>query len=254
MIVTSRNIYGEEMRITETLLRRIIREELLSESPPGYIDYFENPLSQDTTSPSIGYPRTRSRRPKYRKGGYENIARELMKDIEDNWVVVSLSDFRYAKDVIKTEAFKTWLNQKYPGYRVIIAAGRNYKGDIRTPHWQIAHDIIGHSINQIWGRYQYDQFIPGDVQAAAISALHRALPDEMRIAPARGDDTAPDILAAIMLNRFSREEAMAVIDRLSGDDETARRVYTMLVDSMFESVDRWLSQEDEDGIIIARPF
>ena len=249
------------MRITEGQLRRIIREELLNEAPP-LIDMpsFENPYSQDRTSPSIGHPRTRSRRSKYRRGGYEEIARELMRDTEDDWVIITLSDFRYAEDVIKTDAFKAWLKERSypPGTRVLVVAGTPVRGDFRTPVWQIAHDTFGHAIEHDWNRFTRDQRVSSSAVTKVTNALHGALPKGLQLGRpgAQGNaDIIPDILGAILLGKFDQGTAMQAVDKLAGDDQMAGRYYAMLVKGLFDSVDGWLeTQTNEDGIIIAMPF
>jgi hypothetical protein len=264
VIVTSRNIYGEEMRITEMLLRRIIREELLSEAPPLLdIEPFENPLSQDRSAPSIGHLRARSRRPKYRKGGYEEIAREIMRDTKDSWVIVTLSDFRYSSQVSESDEFKAWLKEKSypPGTRILVVAGTPVKGDYKTPDWQIAHDIFGHSIEHEWNRYRYGHGAGLDTTIEKVTAaLHRLLPKSMQLAKSNGDDIIPDILSAIVLERFDLETAMQVVGRLTADkDEKEKpyyeKLYTKIVTALFDSVDSWLTNHtDENGVIIATPF
>ena len=249
------------MRITEGQLRRIIREEILNEAPP-LIDMptFENPFTLDRSEPSIGHPRTRSRRPKYRRGGYDAIARELMKDTEDNWVIITLSDFRRAKQIIKADAFKAWLEEKGypPGTRVLVVAGTPVKGDFRTPAWQIAHDIFGHAIEYEWFSFVRDHRVSDVTVAKITNALHGALPKEMQLSRPRAQgpsDIVPDILGAILLRKFDQETAMQVVDGLAGDDPVAGRYYAMLVKGLFDSVDKWLqTQTNEDGIIIAMPF
>jgi hypothetical protein len=246
------------MRITESKLRRIIREEILKEAPP-LIDMpsFENPFTLDRSEPSIGHPRTRSRRPRYRRGGYDAIARELMSDTEDKWVIVTLTDFRRAKQVIETDAFKAWLRERGypPGTRVLVVGGTPMKGDFRTPAWQIAHDIFGHAIEYEWFRFVRDHRVSDKAIETVTRALHGALPKGMQLANRNESDIVPDILGAILLRKFDRETAMQVIDGLAGDDQVAGRYYATLVKGLFDSVVLWQqTQANEDGIIVATPF
>jgi hypothetical protein len=249
------------MRITEAQLRRIIREEILNEAPP-LIDMpsFENPFTLDRSEPSIGHPRTRSRRPRYRRGGYDAIARELMRDTRDDWVIITLTDFRRVKQFVETDEFKVWLREKDypPGTRVLVVAGTPVKGDFRTPAWQIAHDTFGHAIEYEWFRFVRDHRVSDKAIETVTRALHGALPKGMQLSRPRAQgtlDIVPDILGAIILGKFDQETAMQVVDELAGDDPVAGRYYAMLVKGLFDSVDKWLeTQATEDGIIIATPF
>jgi hypothetical protein len=251
------------MRITESLLRRIIREEILNESPPllDLAIYDKNSIYPGRKAPSIGHPRMRSRRPQYRGGGYERIAKELMEDTEDNWVIVTLPDFRGASELVKTEEFKKWLGSKYkPGTRVVVVAGTPVERDYKTPGWQIVHDIFGHSIEHEWNRYKRDQRAGETTIDKVTRALHSALPKHLQLAKASGSDFIPDILGSILLQKFDREAAMQVVESLIADKEETEKpyyekLYTNIAMSLFESVDVWLmNNTDENGVTIAMPF
>ena len=243
------------MRITEGQLRLIIREELLNEAPP-LIDMpsFDNPRSEKNV-PSIGHPRSRSKSPRYRAGGYDRIARELMRDTPDDWVIVVFNDSWYSESAIKSPAFKKWIEDKNypPGTIIVVVGSSSLPGDYRTPAWQIAHDIFGHAIDNYWARTaKHVLYAVDDLVRPISDIIHRILPAEMRLSKI-ADDMQPDIFGAIFLRKITKEEALtAVADGLPAEfSERAQKI----VESMFDVVDDWTEvQRSKSGTAVLYSF
>jgi len=244
------------MRIKEKHLRKMIQEEILNETPLVDISNFNVPPQDEVEKlkyASIGYPRTRSRRPQYRAGGYEKIAKELMRDTEDDWAIVTLSSIvPDTRALVDSPAFRSWIaDRNYsPGTRVLVSASTPVDRDFRSPAWQIIHDIFGHTLEWFWStRFSdYVSSLSNELQGA----LHDALPSEFRISKNRRD-VIPDIFGAILTRRFSISEAQSAVERIS--TETNKMRHHDAVRSMFDAVDTWLArQRIQNDVIIMTPF
>ena len=198
------------MRKAEIALRKIIREELLNEVPLGdmpTVPGYRSIIPSSERLPAVGHPRTRSQAPEYRGAGYDEAAREIMSNTEDNWVIVTPDNVLDLDRYVNSSEFKNWLKEKdYPkGTVVIVVRSNQFSGDGSTPAWQIVHDIFGHTIEQYWFKHfstEADFALINNL----IPALHKALPDTFRLTTAV-NDMMPDILGSIYVSRFLQEKA-----------------------------------------------
>jgi hypothetical protein len=246
------------VRKAEIALRKIIREELLSEVPlwdmptvPG--DSGTIPRSERL--PAIGHPRTRSQAPEYRDEKYDEAAREIMSNTEDNWVIVTPDNVLDLNRYVNSSEFKSWLKEKdYPkGTVVIVVRSNQFSGDGSTPAWQIVHDIFGHTIEQYWFKHfstEADFALINDL----IPALHEALPDTFHLTAAV-NDMMPDILGSIFVGRFPQEKAQDVVMGMAGHrDQAWIHQARRSVRSMFNAVKMWISDRRTAGVSIVTSF
>ena len=195
----------------------MIREMLVNEGPLWDIASYEVPDRDDASytyntskKPSIGhvktYPKMHRGRHADKETAYKSVATELMKNTADNWHIIVTSDTRNSHEMLKSNAFKTWVaSRNIPNdARIIVVSGSPYSYDYETPQWQIVHDIIGHSMYN-----NYIRFMPRWLKSREHieSILHETLPERSKL----GDvgDKGPDVLAAIMLKTFNRKKAKA---------------------------------------------
>lgn len=252
------------MRITESQLRRIIREALLSEVPLGDIIPHDIPPSERRRDsgkgmpwrdrPSIAHPASRSQDEKHAGGGYLEIAKDLMLTARDNWVIITPDD--YTDNRSKGKDFIEWLDSKrkqYPPDTIFAFVGQgSYPDDARTPEWNIVHDLFGHTLEQV---YQRRPSRPPLVKGEDITvALHRALPGRYRIST-DSRDQVPDILAAILLEVLTPEAAHRVIEESFGDRSPEETAYAHSeVDLMFKAVESWLTEARRKRIVDLVPW
>lgn len=249
------------MRITEGQLRRIIREELLSEVP--LIDIIPSDISQNPPHrrrASIAHTSARSHDDKYADEKYVEIAKGLMRTARDNWVIITPNDVS-DRTTIHTDDFLAWLNrnrdQHPPGTIFAYASAASFPNDERTPDWNIVHDLFGHTLEMTWKRQVAPGPTggPGFVPGSAIAAkLHRKLPRRYRIS-SNDQDMLPDVLAAILLEVLSPETAHEAIEEgfASHSPEQLSYVHEQ-VDSMFRVVEKWLGRAREDRFVELAPW
>ena len=137
------------MRITERLLRKIIREELINEVPAAGSAPL-TPFPQHWTQPkpqgreplhSVGYTDADKNRPEF--------IRRFSKT-PDNWDIIPVENVRDLDRLVEDEDFKAEIiSRNYPpGTKILVVATRPYKGDYTETKWAIQHDIIGHTIDK----------------------------------------------------------------------------------------------------------
>lgn len=258
------------MRITEGQLRRIIREELLSEAPLDDIV----PVDLPGRKPSAGRRRPTIAHPATREDGIQShadftgIARALMKSTADRWVIIAFSDVGQWLSMTSSQK-DTWIaleKLKYPGALLAIAEAEPMPGDYTTPKWAVIHDLLGHTLDRFW-KEQIGKLVdlwlnPGEkylsawMTPEAEAALHGSLPQESSISDKPADYTA-DIMAAILLGHLTHAAAdqilVDVIDDTKLSDLAADKLREC-VDSMFRAVDEWLAHAREKGSVILAPF
>ena len=219
------------MSMTYKLIRALIREQILSETPlmdiiPYKAGKPEGNFSSDT-SPSIGYrlPSKLKGTEKEKRKQFTDAAKVLLADSEDNWYIIVL---KYAKlqnrgylsdDIINSPDFKSWTSSlRIPkGSKIIVPVDPNYEGDYLGPEWQIVHDIIGHTTANAYGggtkefreglQHIYDFWTRMDE-----SIVWNTLSKEFKISKRNKEDRIPDIYAAIFANKLDKQLAAKVID------------------------------------------
>jgi hypothetical protein len=248
---------GKSMRVTESALRRIIREELLSEAPLDDIVPVDlpNTTPEERGRPTVAHPETRTDRIQSH-AEFTGIARDLMRSTKDRWVIITFSSVgRWRRMNIADRA--TWIEQekeKYPGAILAFVNATPVSGDYTTPKWVVVHDLMGHSIETIWAA-EYGNKL-GLVPFAIINALHDELPEEFRISDSP-EDRIPDILAGILLEKLTLEQARrATAPVIASPDlsEESRENLRRMVESMFAATEMWLEDARAAGFVNLKPW
>lgn len=254
------------MRITESQLRRIIREEIIGEAPlDDIITYDVNLRQPRVRSPSVAHPRSRSRYKRVSGKSYMDIARDLMRSTKDNWVIITPSDTGRIKLTLDSARFKEWLEEKrkqHPAGTIFALVGiAPLDNDFRTPEWSVIHDLFGHALEEEFGRRRPQMTsIPDEL----VWALHRSLPRELQISKSRKDQL-PDVLAAILLGDLTHDAAhqvaedyVAELPPADSEDgshfEDQLREHSELIDSMFAAVDEFVEDARAAGFVELKPW
>lgn len=253
------------MRITERQLRRIIREEIISETPlDDIITYDVNRRPPRVRSPSVAHPRSRSRYRRVSGKSYMDIARDLMRSTNDNWVIITPSDTGRSNKTLDTIQFKEWLEEQrkqHPPGTIFAYAGISpLDNDFKTPEWSLIHDLFGHSLEEALARRPDVNSIPDKL----VWALHKTLPRVLQISRYSADQL-PDVLAAILLGDLTPPAAHAVAedlvtqsfpDELRGTPAFERmlRKYTEDIDNMFAVVDEFVEGARATGFVELKPW
>ena len=253
------------MRITESTLRRIIREELIGETPlDDIITYDVNQRQRSERTPSIAHPSTRSRYKRTSGASYVNIARDLMRSTKDNWVIITPSDVRDL--TVDSPRFKEWLTEKrkqHPAGTIFALVSTSpVGGDFKTPAWAVIHDLLGHSIeNSGVDRMRRAREVPRELRLA----LHSALPRELQVSKDQNDNL-PDILAAILLGRLDPDTAHRISkeyvtrrrdehgDYYGENFKSAVRQHDEIIDGMFAVVDEFVTDARSAGFVNLKPW
>lgn len=222
------------MRVTKRQLRQILtsvlRESALLETPlDGYVQM--PPTSYD--HPSIGYkiPRPRGETEAQSFENFETAAKVLMSDTEDNFIIVTKPDvtYDYGKEAILAEISRRGIKMT-PDTRILLIESVSLDGDYNTPDWVVAHDIIGHTIeNFFMKKYSNElslqtetnpdylsslKFMFYEIFEGITPALHSSvISPEMRMSSQNKSDMAPDIFSAILLKKFDTAAASKVIQK-----------------------------------------
>lgn len=252
-------------RIAEGYLRRIIREELLNETP---FDQFITPSEPPVTPsykkqpnykqhPSIAHPLTRSKEQKYEGEKYIDVVKDLMRNTKDNWVIITPNDVR-DRARLGTDEFNEWLRiekERRPGTIFAFAASMPLPGDENTPQWAVVHDLLGHTLDEFWQRHggrRREKAIP---ESKIVSQLHRVLPIKYRMSYESGD-MMPDVLAGILLGALTHDRAREVVGEEFQNSATDEEIAEAQehVDHMFRDVKAWLKNARADGFVVLAPF
>lgn len=255
------------MRITESQLRRIIREGLIGEAPlDDIIAYDVNQRQKSERTPSIAHPRSRSRYKRASGRGYMDIARDLMRSTKDNWVIITPSDTGKSALTVKSDGFKEWLAEKrkqHPAGTIFAFSSLSpFGGDFKTPEWSVIHDLLGHSVEA--SAEGPDGARMRMTPPELLLALHGSLPRELQVSRNKGD-LLPDILAAILLGRLSLDTAHKISEdfvaglwpaelRSGPNFERSRREHAERVDYMFAAVDEFVEDARSAGFVELIPW
>lgn len=222
------------MRVTKKQLRQILasvlRESALLETPlDGYVQMRPTPYNY----PSIGYkiPQYRGETEAQSFENFETAAKVLMSDTEDNFIIVTKPDIThdYGEEAIMAEISRRGIKMT-PDTRILLIESVSLDGDYNTPNWVVAHDIIGHTIENFFIKkysnelslqtetnpdYLSDlKFMFYDIFRRITPALHSsAISPEMRMSSQNRLDMSPDIFSAILLKKFDTAEALKVIQK-----------------------------------------
>jgi hypothetical protein len=256
------------MRITESTLRRIIREEIIGEAPlDDIITYDVNQRQRSERTPSVAHPSTRSRYKRTSGASYVDITRDLMRSTKDNWVIITPSDTGMSDLTVGSPRFKEWLAEKrtqHPAGTIFaFVSTPPVGGDFKTPAWAVIHDLLGHSIENSGpvDRMRRVRWAPRELRLA----LHSALPRELQVSKSN-DDKLPDILAAILMGRLDPDTAHRIskeyVTRRRDDHgdyygegfKSAVRQHDEIIDGMFAAVDEFVTEARAAGFVNLKPW
>ena len=226
------------MKITESKLRQIIREEILDEAPLVGDGIYRYKVGHDYTSkmgfqaysPSVGYKPSED--PEWR-----DKARVLMRNTAENWAIVTLSAADaygvYASNDNNWKQFNQWIReQNIPkGTRIIVVGSPIFPDDYDSVAWAVGHDIFGHTLNELMLI-----ILGSEPPRHIIRMIHEALPEVARLST-DSKDFLPDIYAAIFLKVVSREFFDDLIRSAGASASSMARI----IDKMFEGVDTWIT-------------
>ena len=272
------------MKLTKAQLRKIVQANLL-ETPLMDIIPFKNkrdnspwaapsagpplPPPRRLSAPTIGYnlPSKMRGTEQEKRKQFTDAAKVLLADSEENWYIIVLKNisgnWRSASKIINSPEFNEWMSSlNIPkGSKIIIPGQSSATGDYRAPEWQIAHDIIGHTIYR-----HYRENIKNNLKIEGheeISNLfedsyeeHKnitwlSLPDEFKISKREPDDRLPDILAAVFANKFNKQKAVEIYKKLNIFNMT--NVNNSL-DDLYKIVEKWKMSIPYDTPTLVYPF
>ena len=236
--------YAKEikMSISQKVLRSLIREMLLKETPLIDMPVYPN-SSPDISRVSVSHPATRST-----KGNYEAKAKELMKNTKDNWVLITgnTNTNNFSKS---SEDYEKWIEGKNypPGTLVIFVDSPPMEGDSNTPIWQIVHDVFGHSIQnlfvQSFDKEINDMGVAEEIGEEVAQFMMTLLPKEYQIVwnSEFASDALPTVLGAIFTEKLKRQRVNAALPELLGKQifDASNDEIKSCVDIMFRSVEEW---------------
>lgn len=220
--------------------RKYVKESLLNEVPLadfGYddYDYPETDLWGDVErrGPSVGYIKSKD-------PAYKDQAIKFFDQTKDLWYVVFLkttfeSPYNFEKieegdeDGLYKRIKQMQIDNNWdPKGKYIVVSFPPFKDDDEsTPAWQIAHDIIGHTIEstmrggaRIKSEWGYSK---------SLDTIWGSLPKEMQISTMNKKDRLPDVFAAIFLGKAPAIEEIP---------EDAQWLFRALTDTVEDSKDQ----------------
>jgi len=212
--------YVNEAVLSEVPLKDIGRIPRSEYDPRDHQDYVK-----DKTRSAIGYEQSGDEQ-------YRQKAIKMFSKTDEPWYIVLPEELGSGRE---KGPIRDWIKSKIKkgewdsDGRYIAVTSQSYDGDNKTVEWQIAHDIIGHSIESEnispllrWGitflnKNSPDYLSPGlegreIVTVIAPTLLYLALPENLKTAmDTNPEDVLPDILAAVFFKELTME-SIANID------------------------------------------
>jgi len=170
----------------------------------------------------------------------------IMEDAPGDWVFIVPDNVKNIEEKVKSEAFKVWLQNKGygEGHHIFVVGRQPMEGDFGDPQW-IVHDLVGHSVGNKFVELQkaygikVNRWINRPDVIQMIDGIWSLLPDNLKNTDAPFDRTF-DISAGIIFGKISREDSLAVVDRINTDDaEDLRRNINL----MFAAARGWLGEQ-----------
>jgi hypothetical protein len=205
---------------------RKYQKDILNEIPLADFGYDEEHGGTDWTDEEDAKRRGVSRRSsvgyiKSKSKAYKDQAIQFFDKTQSNWYVIFLKDLRDHKGLTFGPMGRNpWIEDKVkkmqkdnnwdPKGKYIVVGFRPQTGDDDSVGWQLAHDIIGHTIDTWFEDNGVKDMIDdqvatkfkGVVFGDAIMSIHRNLPEEFQQATIDDvDDMMPDILAALFFDK-----------------------------------------------------
>lgn len=223
--------------MTYSIIRALIREQIIFETPLMDVIPFKNRAASkerkadlgdfhpyQKAKPAIGYKISRKFKgsEEKRRKDFADVAKVLLSNSYDNWYVIVLNDVgdtdsatSHAYEVVESDEFKKWISSlNIPkGSKIIVPSSSRVDRDYLSPEWQIAHDVIGHSImKHLQLKLWYDLQSIDDCRLFHREVVWETLPDEFKISKHNKIDRLPDIFAAIFANKFDKQKAILAIE------------------------------------------
>jgi len=256
------------MRVTRRqlhqILKAVLRESALLETPlDGYVQMPPGPpLNHDIPSIAYKVPRPRGETEAQSFKNFETAAKVLMSDTEDNFIIVTKPHiiYEYSEAEILAEISRRGIKMT-PNTRILLIESTPLDGDYDTPDWVIAHDIIGHSIENFFTKkyrielnlqketnpdYLTDlKFMFYDIIEKIAPALHlNAISPEMRMSKNDISDMLPDVFSAILLKKFDMTAASRVIQKYMSQNYSDGKEVNFkdidVLDMLLEVPSRWV--------------
>jgi len=235
------------MRVTRRQLRQILthilKESALLETPLD--GYFSMPADRKKEpsrlnpgrGTSVGYriPRKPSQTEAESAEDFEKRAKVLMSDTEDNFIIVTNEDVTrvQSEEEIMKEIIRRGIRVT-PDTKILVILSEPLEGDYDTPDWVVAHDIIGHSIENyakerfylnVYSKKKRAQILMSDLNLMLYDIIDTVAPEihkaalapEMMMSSKNNRDMLPDIFAAILLKKFDKDAAARVIQEFMED-------------------------------------
>ena len=226
------------MRISESRIRQIIREEVrraLREAPLDDLVGYQVGADEE---PSIGHDMVQS-------PTFVNRVKGFMSKTGDHWVIITVNNTKNIRSEVRSDRFRSWLmGRNYdPGAKVLVVGSESQPDDFKTSKWFV-HDVIGHVVGE---RFIQDQkyggpggWIRAQKALGLIVRLHAWLVQhEAPVSNARDQfDMLYDLFASIVLGDITRDQALELA---VGDHEKT------LVKRMFRGAQRWVDSIPSDG-------
>jgi hypothetical protein len=231
----------------------------LAQELSDFRTYDEGGASEPSPETAIGYEAAGIR-------GEIDLAKRLMEKTKDKWIIIAPNVARRAREIVKTDEFRTWLEEKdYPADAKILLVGTKkfLSDDFISGDW-ILHDIIGHSIDKVFSaKYgstarRIEEELSGyGIIEDMLVALHNSIPDGIRLSKYR-TDMMPDIFAAIFFGHINRsviDSVKAKLETMSKyvgrvEREVKEAVETM--NTIFEVPEEWMREVEQESVQVGK--
>jgi hypothetical protein len=175
------------------------------------------------------------------------ITKWIMEDAPGDWVFVVPDNVKNIEEKVRSEAFKTWLQERGygEGHNIFVVGRQPMEGDFNDPNW-IVHDLVGHSVGNKFVKLQKAYGIkpntwigkPDSIQM--IAGVWSLLPDNLKNTDAPFDRIY-DIAAGIIFGKISLEDSLAVVDGMQTENATD---LIRNINLMFSSARSWLGEQN----------
>jgi len=235
------------MRVTRRQLRQILthilKESALLEGPlDGFVwmsaDRKKEPSQRNRGwGTSVGYriPIKPSETEAKSAEDFEKRAKVLMSDTKDNFIIVTNEDVArvQSEEEIMKEIIRRGIRVT-PDTKILVILSEPLEGDYDSPDWVVAHDIIGHSIENyakerfylnVYSKQKRAQILMSNLNLMFYDIIDKVAPEihkaalapEMMMSSKNNRDMLPDIFAAILLKKFDEVAASGVIEKFMED-------------------------------------
>ncbi len=263
------------------MLKIKLRNKTLKETPLHDIVDYDDAGGLSNPQPSIAHGQTKS---------FKMQAQLLWKDTERNWILITPIHFNSFGDPktgwdknehrkLQRDRVAEFIKSKNfsKPSKILVVASTPISGDFETPEWTTGHDIIGHTIADLYNlttkAYRFQQnlrinnFLPRDEYFDLLYELWKTLPEDLKLdttATQDGDrsDMVPDILFAIFSRKFNETSAVQKLAETIRQTEDltnfgfimAEANASQFVKMFFDSVQNFIASVPDDEPYFIRPF